>query len=131
MNMGVSHWSGNVAALALAAADTATAISEYDLAAQIRTGEPVVQWQLGALLAATGHAADAATHFKAGIAADSVYARSYLGLAKAEEALGDTASALATYQAFLTRAPRSDTGRPFANARVQALRAGGAPEPRP
>jgi tetratricopeptide (TPR) repeat protein len=129
----LSYYQAHVrlAALALQAADTATAISEYDLAAELRADEPTVQSQLGGLLAATGKPADAVAHFQAAIGADSAFAAPYLGLAKAYEALGHPDSALAQYDAFVAHAARADAGLPFARARAETLRAAPPPEPRP
>jgi hypothetical protein len=129
----LSYYQAHVrlAALALLAADTATAISEDELAAQIRTGEPTVEKQLGVLLAATGRGAEAELHFKAAIADDPVYAPPYLELAKTYEALGRPDSALAEYDAFTTRAARDNAGLAFARARAAALRGAKPPQQRP
>jgi Tfp pilus assembly protein PilF len=120
-----------LAALALLAADTATAISEDELAAQIRAGEPTVEKQLGVLLAATGRGTEAEAHFKAAIADDPVYAPPYLELAKTYEALGQPDSARAEYDAFTARAARDNPGLAFARARAAALRGPKPPERKP
>lgn len=129
----LSYYQAHVrlAALALETADTATAISEYDLATQIRAGEPTVQCQLGILLAATGRRADAVAHFQAAIAADSVFAAPYFELAKTYETLGRADSALVQYDAFVARAARDNAALPFAQERARALRAAGPSEPQP
>jgi tetratricopeptide (TPR) repeat protein len=129
----LSYYQAHVrlATLALAAADTATAISEYDLAAQIRPQEPIVQYQLGNLLVAQGHGGDAVEHFKAAIAADSVYAPPYFQLARDYEATGHPDSAPGQYEAFLAHAAQNNAALPDARARARALNTAKTGEPKP
>lgn len=110
-----------LAALALADHDTATAISEYDLAAQIRGDDPVVRYQLGVLLAATGRQAEAVEQFKAAIAADPVFAPPYRAAGMVLEQLKQPAEALADYEAFIAHTRRSDPDLSAVKARVAAL----------
>jgi tetratricopeptide (TPR) repeat protein len=119
----LSYHQGHVrlAALALTGHDTATAISEYDLAAQIQSADPVVHYQLGILLAATGRQAEAVEHLRAAIAAEPLYAPPYGALGRALEQLQQPAEALVQYQAFLAHARRADPDLPAVMARVAAL----------
>jgi len=112
-----------LAALALADRDTATAISEYDLAAQIQGGDPAVRYQLGTLLAATGRCAEAVEQFKAAIAAEPWFAPPYRALGRALEQLQQPAEALVQYQAFLAHARHNDPDLPGITERAEALRA--------
>jgi Tfp pilus assembly protein PilF len=111
-----------LAALALADHDTATAISEYDLATQIQGTDPVVRYQLGTLLAATGRCAEAVEQFKAAIAAEPLYAQPYRALGRGLEQLNQPAEALAQYEAFLAHARRADPELPGITERAEALR---------
>ena len=111
-----------LAALALAGHDTATAISEYDLAAQIEAADPVVRHQLGTLLAATGRCDEAVEQFKGAIAAEPWFAPPYRGLGLALERLQRPAEALAQYEAFLAHARHNDPDLPGVTARRDGLR---------
>jgi tetratricopeptide (TPR) repeat protein len=113
----------HVATAALAAHDTATAIAEGRLAADIRPDDPVVQLVLGYTLLNAGQTADAATHLDAAIAADSAYALPYLYLGEARLLQHDTAGAAAALGGFLSRARRDDTHRRTASAQLAALEA--------
>jgi tetratricopeptide (TPR) repeat protein len=109
-------------ALALADGDTVTAISEYDLAAQIQPRDPVVHYRLGALLVGTHEQEAAETHFKAAIAAEPLYPPPYAALGGIYEGLGQPGQALAQYRAFVAHARRSDPVLPWVLSRVEALK---------
>ena len=128
----LSYHQGHVrlAALALADHDTATAISEYDLAVQIQGADPVTRYQMGKLLAATGRHPEAAEQFQAAIAADSLYAPPYVALGRAYEALGRIAEAQARYRSFLAHANHRDPELVWARDRLAAL-GGALPEQEP
>jgi tetratricopeptide (TPR) repeat protein len=125
----LSYHQGHVrlAAMAMTDHDTATAISEYDLAAQIQGADPVVRYLLGTLLAATGRHAEAAEHFQAAIAAEPMYAPPYRGLGQALEQLNQPVDALAQYQAFVAHARRTDPELTRVQTRVDALRQAALP----
>lgn len=109
-------------AMALAGGDSATAVSEYELATQIQSQDPVVQYRLGALLVGLRQHEAAATHFRAAIAAEPLFAPPYAALGGIYEHSGQRGEALGQYQAFIARARRSDPALPWARERVEALR---------
>jgi tetratricopeptide (TPR) repeat protein len=117
----------HLAAVALSASDTATAIAEGRLAAAARPDDPVVQLMLGYTLLTAGHTADAATHLDAAVAADSAYALPYLYLGEARLLQHDTTGTAAALDGFLSRARRDDTHRLTVSAQLAAL--GGVPNP--
>jgi hypothetical protein len=116
-----------LAALALSDGDTATAISEYDLAAQIRDKDPALRYQMGALLVAARRLDAAAPHFRAAIEAEPLYAPPYASLGGIYEKLDQPHEALALYQAFIAHASRADPLLPWVRRRVNALRQDGVP----
>jgi tetratricopeptide (TPR) repeat protein len=120
----LSYHQGHVrlAALALNDHDTATAISEYDLATQIQGADPVVRYLLGTLLAATGRQEEAAEQFQAAIAAEPVYAPPYRALGLVYERLKRPGDAVAQYEAFAAHARRQDPELPRIRDRLAALR---------
>jgi Tfp pilus assembly protein PilF len=125
----LSYYQAHVrlAVLALADGDTATAISEYDLAGQIREQDPVVRYQLGVLLRTQGRCAEAVEQLKAAIAAEPLFAPSYLELGRADETLGQPEEARAQYQAFLAHAADANANLAWARQRLQDLAAGKEP----
>jgi tetratricopeptide (TPR) repeat protein len=110
---------------ALAVDDTATAITEARVAAEIRPDDPVVQLFLGYALLNAGQTADAAAHLGAAVRADSAYALPYLYLARATLTERDTAGTLLALRGFLARARQDDSQRATAQALVTAM--SGAP----
>ena len=122
-----------LAYLAMAQHDTATTLSEMDLAVQLHPDDPAVQYAYGVVLVNAGRLDDAEPHFREAIKADSVYAAPYFSLAQILDKHGRKADALDEYSSFLALAPRNASARDQAQARVTALRAGGGspPEPRP
>jgi tetratricopeptide (TPR) repeat protein len=120
----LSYHQGHVrlAALALNDHDTATAISEYDLATQIQGADPVVHYQLGTLLAATGRLGEAAEQLKAAIAAEPVYAPPYRALGVVYEQLKQPGDAAAQYEAFVAHARRQDPELARIRERLAVLR---------
>jgi tetratricopeptide (TPR) repeat protein len=125
----LSYYQAHVrlAVLALADRDTATAISEYDLAGQIREQDPVGRYRLGALLRTQGRCAEAAEQLKAAIAAEPLFAPSYLELGRAYETLGQPEEARAHYQAFVAHAARANPDLVWARQRLQDLAKGKKP----
>lgn len=117
-----------MAALALAEGDTATALSEYELAVQLNNDDAPLRADYGMLLIALGKADQADQHLLRAIELEPWYARPYGLLAHGYEALGKAAQATEYYEKFLARASKSDESRPVAQARLAALGAGGAKE---
>jgi tetratricopeptide (TPR) repeat protein len=119
----------HLANAALAAGDTALAIAQASVAADIQPDDPVVQLVLGYTLLNAGQTDDAATHLDAAVHADSDYALPYLYLGQARVAQRDTAGAVAALRGFLARARRGDTHRRTVRATLAALVATPPPAP--
>jgi tetratricopeptide (TPR) repeat protein len=115
-----------LAALSLMAGDTATAVSEYELAVQLNADDAPLRTEYGAVLVRLGKNAEAEPHLLRAIELEPWYARSYAILASAYEGLGKNAEAVAQYTKFMERAPRNDELRPVAQARLSALGSAGA-----
>jgi len=111
----------HLATQALGARDTATAISEARLAAEIRPDDPVVQLFLGETLLNAQHASEAIAPLRAAIAADPYYALPYYYLGQASELTRDTPGALAGYRGYLARAKRRDSLRDSAQRAISRL----------
>jgi tetratricopeptide (TPR) repeat protein len=123
-NLGFYMGHLHLANAALAVDDTATAITEATIAAEIRGDDPVVQFFLGYTLLHAGQNAEAVTHLDAAVRDDSAYALPYLYLAQARMTAHDTTAALGALRAFLVRARRDDDHRETVVAEIAAL--GGA-----
>lgn len=108
---------------ALAAHDTATAVSELALAADLASDEPYVHFLHGSMLLSAGQAAEAVTPFKKAIELEPFHSESYFELAMALEKSGDTEGARASYQRYLALAARRDSQRrSIAAERMAGLR---------
>ncbi|HET6761259.1 MAG TPA: tetratricopeptide repeat protein [Gemmatimonadaceae bacterium] len=114
-----------LAALSLIAGDTATAVSEYELAVQLNADDAPLRAEYGAVLVRLGKHAEAEPHLVRAIELEPWYALPYAILADAYEKLGKNAEALAYYKKFLERAAQNDQLRPVAQARATALSASG------
>ncbi len=112
-----------LATLALTEGDTATAIAEYDLAAQTGADASVL-YVYGAVLAAAGRYDEAAAQFERAVQAAPFYADPYFGLGMVRDAQGNGPAAVEAYRGFLQRATRTHGRRAHADQRVQVL---GAP----
>lgn len=110
--------------LALGLKDTATAVSELALAADLATDEPHVHYLHGSVLVSATQYADAIAPLRKSIALEPFYAAPHLALAQALEKTADAPGAKAAYESFLKLAPRRDPGRTLATQRLAAL--GGA-----
>src|SRR5215208_3140919 len=107
--------------LALDTKDSVTALSEMDLAVQIRPEDPGLRYLYGFTLSEVGRRAEAQQQFLKAIEYDSVYAAPRHGLARILETEGKPQEALAHYRAFLSLAAQRDLRRNEAEARVVAL----------
>ena len=87
--------------VALSAGDTATALSEMDLAAQIRDDDPGLQATYGTVLAQTGHIPEAEQHLHRAVELDPYFANSYYVLGRVDEFAGKAADAVGDYRAYL------------------------------
>jgi Tfp pilus assembly protein PilF len=110
-----------MAALALAAGDTATALSEYQLAVELNNDDATLGTEYGAVLALLGKFAEAEPHLLRAIEIEPWYARPYALLASTYEGLGKTAEAVAQYNKFLELAAQNHEMRAVAQARLTAL----------
>lgn len=107
--------------LALGAKDTATAVSELDLATQIAGNEPYVRYTCGYALAALGHRPEALAQINKAIEIDPFYALPYITAADLLEKNGDHAAARAAYQLYLKRAAKADPQRADVEAKLLAI----------
>lgn len=110
-----------LAYMALEAKDTTGALSEMDLAVQLRDDDAAAQYLYGFTLGATGKYADAETHLRKAVKIDPVYAAPYFALGFALEKSGRNADASVAYYEFLDRAARRDPRRGEAQARIAAI----------
>lgn len=97
--------------IALAEKDTATAISELGLAAELATDEPWVHYLHGSTLLSAGQHADAVAALKKAIELEPFHAESHFALAQALEKGGDRPGALAAYTHYLAISPRREQQR--------------------
>ncbi|HSU17301.1 tetratricopeptide repeat protein [Longimicrobium sp.] len=113
----------HLAALSLAAGDTAGALGEFALAVQIRPGDPGLRVDAATILAATGHVEEAVEHLKKAVELDPAYADPYVMLGRLHDASSLTADALRYYEAFLAHAARTNPQYEWAQQRIAQLRA--------
>ncbi|HEX6533694.1 MAG TPA: tetratricopeptide repeat protein [Gemmatimonadaceae bacterium] len=112
-----------LAELALAKGDTATALSEMDLAVQLAGSEPAMRYEYGALLIAAGKDTLAEAQFRKAIELEPYYAAPYQYLARILDARGRPDEAIPQYEAFLARAPKREPFVGWVRDRVLTLRA--------
>jgi tetratricopeptide (TPR) repeat protein len=110
-----------LATLALAQKDTATALSEIALAAELAPTEGFVQHRHGEVLIALGQHADAIAPLKKAIELEPFFASPHYLLAVALEKTGDAAGAKASYTQFLALAARRHPERAAATERLRSL----------
>ncbi len=108
-------------AAALAVGDTAGALSEMDLAVQIKGDDPWVRSTYGERLAQLGRAADALPQLQKAVELDPFYAGPYYLLGRVAEALGKPRDAAQAYQGFLAHASERDTRGSDVKQRLAAL----------
>ena len=110
-----------LAALSLKTGDTATALSEYQLAVELNNDDAALRTEYATVLVMLGKHAEAEPHLLRAIELEPWYARSYAVLANAYEGLGKTAEAVERYNKFLALAQQNHELRPLAQARLTAL----------
>jgi tetratricopeptide (TPR) repeat protein len=115
-----------MAALALSAGDTATALAEYELAVQLNGDDAPLRTEYGGVLVAIGKHAEAEPHLLRAIEVEPWYATPYALLGAAYEGLGKFAEAGDHYAKFMDRASRNHDKRAAVQARSAALASGGA-----
>lgn len=104
----------SLARLALEKGDTALAVSEYRLAADLRPGDPVLSFQYAQFLRARGEVDDAISQLEAAVAANPWWAPPYRSLGILHEEKEEHQEALDCYIDFLLRAPLNDPDRDWA-----------------
>jgi tetratricopeptide (TPR) repeat protein len=107
--------------LALGQADTATALSELDLAVQIAGDEPFLRYIYGWSLAAARKNDDALVQLKKAVELEPYYAAPYVVIGQLAEQGGDGPAAQVAYKSFLARASQKDTQRAFAQRRLDEV----------
>jgi tetratricopeptide (TPR) repeat protein len=109
--------------LALESGDTATAISELDLAVEIRPDDAGLRYQYGYALATLGKHREAEAQLEKAATIDPEFATPHFLLGLVAESLGNKPAALQHYQTFLSVAPANDTRRQEASQTVEILKA--------
>jgi Tfp pilus assembly protein PilF len=107
--------------IALEAKDTATAVSEFDLATQIAADDAALRYQYGYTLQEFGKSAEAEVQLKKAIELNAFYAAPYLALAKAQRSQNRKAEALEAVKTFLALSARSDPRRAEATQLMASL----------
>ncbi|MBX7118608.1 MAG: tetratricopeptide repeat protein [Gemmatimonadaceae bacterium] len=108
--------------LAITQHDTATAVAELGLAAELAADEPWVHYLHGSTLVAAGQHADAVAPLRKAITLEPLYAAPYFSLGQALERTGDTEAARQAYLGYLQRSPRREIqSRQQANERAASL----------
>jgi tetratricopeptide (TPR) repeat protein len=110
-----------LAYMALDAKDTTTALSEFDLAVQLRPIDAGLRYQYGFVLAAAAKADEAVEQLTKAIELNPLYALPHYALAYVYEGQGKPADALREYQMFVNLGARQDGRYASAVARVKAL----------
>ncbi len=105
-----------LARLALATNDTATALKEYELAAQLAPHRADIRYVYGVLLMTRQSFEEAAEQFRQAVEADPYFAKPYLPLAYLREGQGKDSLAIAYYTQFIALAPAA-LSRQVADAR--------------
>lgn len=113
-----------LALIALSGKDTTAALSEFDLAVQMRADDAGLQYLYGYVLVASGKAADGEPHLRKAIELDPVYAAPHFTLAQILEAAAFDAEAAQEYTTFLALSATSDMRREAAKAKADKLKAG-------
>ena len=109
--------------LALAEGDTTTALSELELAAQIKEDEPVVQTTYGAVLTEVGHLEEADRHLHRAVELAPYYAAPYYALGRVAQMAHRPAAAVQHYRAYLARAAAREPRAAEVRARLAELQA--------
>lgn len=107
--------------LALDAKDTATALSEMDLATQLRADDPAIGYIYGFALASAGRNDDAEKQLRHAADLDPVYAAPHYALGKVYEQMKRPADAVREYRSFLALAAKVDNRRDEITSRLAAV----------
>ncbi len=112
-----------LAAIALAEGDTATALAEWALAAEIAPNEAAVQHEYGVFLLKLGKIEEGLARVQKAAEVEPYYAAPHFVLARLHDQSSIPEGAIEHYRAWLERAPRDDPQRAAVQARVAALQA--------
>ena len=107
-----------LAYIGINARDTSMALSEMDLAVQIRPDDPLLRYTYGYALGSSGRYADAQVQLVKAIEADPYYAAPYYVLGQVLDAQAKPDEALTQYKTFLARSSQQDLRRKEAEERV-------------
>lgn len=113
-----------MAFMATEARDSATAVSEFDLAVQIQPDDPGLRYQYGFILAETGRRTDAEVQLRKALELNPHYAAPHYELARLYEKTERPREAADSYRAFLASSSRTDVRRGDATQRLRAMTAG-------
>lgn len=120
-NLGFHMAHLHLASQALDKHDTATAINEANIAAQIRPDDPVVQLFLGYALINAGHMSDGIDHLRQATTVDPYYSLPYYYLGQALEQAGNDTAAVSAYKGYLAHAARNESMRKNAEDGIAML----------
>jgi tetratricopeptide (TPR) repeat protein len=111
-----------LAEVALATGDTAIALQEHEQAVQLRDDDPYPHFAYARALMQAAKYEEAATHLRRTIELEPYFATPYVNLGVALEMRGQYPDAVASYKAFLARAPRAmEQQITLAKQRIQEL----------
>lgn len=109
--------------LAMGQGDTATAVSELAMAAELAATDPFVHYLNGWVLGKAKHAKESVAELTKAIELEPYFALPNLVLGTQYEALEKAPEAMAAYERFLKLASANDTQRQFASTRLEDLKA--------
>ena len=112
-----------MAALQLAQGDTASALTEMELAVQLQPNDPVLLYGYATVLIRARRDGEAATQLGKSVAADPFYAQPHMLLARMADLEQYMEDAVKEYQLYIALAPRSDPQVALAKTRLAALSA--------
>jgi tetratricopeptide (TPR) repeat protein len=113
-NLGFYWAHARLAGAAFALGDTATALTELQMAVELEARDPVLRLYDGVALHAAGRLADAAAQLQTAIELDPYYAAPHYRLGAVYQAQGRKAEAIEQYRLFLGRAAQRDADRHWA-----------------
>lgn len=110
-----------LAEMTLAKGDTATALSEMDLAVQLQPDDPALRFRYAEVLVRAGRDGDAAAQLRESIALDPYYGAPHLLLAHIADVEQYTDDAIAEYRSYIAVASRKEVQLLVAKARLAQL----------
>jgi tetratricopeptide (TPR) repeat protein len=107
--------------MAIDSKDTAAALSEFDLAVQLRPQDSALRFQYGYLLGEAGNDADAEVQLRKALELNAWYAASHYALGRVHERRGKAVEAAQSFKNFLALASRNDLRRADALKRIETM----------